>query len=73
MRITLTKPKRSIIAAPKGHRDAKIKYIRPVAMDMSEMVQPSSFVIGKISICGTLPTADENTVAKNAIVSATQP
>ena len=63
-RTTLTTPILSINAAPKGHKDASMKYINAVAVDTSEMFQPNSLIMGRISICGTLPTADENTVAE---------
>jgi hypothetical protein len=70
---TLTTPILSIKAAPKGQSDAKMTYIKAVARDTSEMFQPNSFIIGKISICGKLPTADENTVVTNAMATITHP
>ena len=48
------------------------KNIRPVANENSEISHPYVEVIGRIRICGTLPTAGETTENKNAIIAMTQ-
>ncbi|CAI8245431.1 Uncharacterised protein [marine metagenome] len=65
-------PNFNISDAPKGHIMAITKNIRPVANENSEISQPYVEVIGRIKICGTLPTAGETTENKNAIIAMTQ-
>jgi hypothetical protein len=65
-------PNFNIRDAPKGHIIAMTKYIRPVASEKSEISHPYASVIGRIKICGTLPTAGATIENKNAIVAITQ-
>ena len=71
IRTTFITPIRSINGAPIGHRIAVMKYIRPVAIDTSEISHPFASVIGKIKICGALVIVEVANVNKKTIEAIT--
>ena len=72
IRTTFITPMRSINGAPIGHNIAVMKYIRPVAIDTSEISHPWASVIGRIKICGALVIVDVANVNMNTIAAITQ-
>ena len=68
---TFITPIRSINGAPIGQSMAVMKYIRPVAIDTSEISQPCASVIGKIKICGALVIVEVANVNKKTIEAIT--
>ena len=72
-KIVLVIPNFNISAPLNGLIEAKIRYIRAIAIEISEMLQLNSSLSGNIKICGELPTAAEKIVIKKTRNDIIQP